>query len=173
MAGKRYDCIARLNGNTLEAILFSACETFNKECCGILLGKQYSNILDINAAFAYQEIDRYQKYVIYDNKKIKKIHEIVKNVGEEEILGEFHSHINDGNIKPLSPSSTDIENMEIGNIEIITTIWRKKRFRKLVMRKGIITGCFGNFFVRVACFMKVGKKRYVRCPLQVKGLEVS
>jgi len=25
----------------------------------------------------------------------------------------------------------------------------------------------------VACFMKVGKKRYVRCPLQVKGLEVS
>lgn len=172
MAGKRYGYKVRLNGKTLEAILFAACETFNKECCGILLGKQHSKTIEVNAAFAYQEIERHPSYVTYDNKKIKKIYEIAKNVGQEDIVGEFHSHINDGTIQLISPSSTDVENMETGRIEIITTIWKKKRFKKLAIRKGIVTGCFGDFFVRVICFMKVGQKRYIRCPLEVKGLEV-
>ena len=142
------------------AIVASACEVFPKECMGTLCClKKPSKKGRIVAAFPFQLADRHNYEV--ESSSYQFFHKMLGKGGPWSAIGSYHSHTTTSKRTydcPCSPSDTDLENMEIGELEIIV---RAVRGRKRHINKweatsaGSISISWGKFQFLLRGFVRL------------------
>ena len=110
------------------SIVASACEVYPKECLGTLCCKRIPKFKGkVVAAFPFQLANR-KPYGVESNSYSFFSNMLLKG-GPWSTLGSFHSHTcYDEKYNFLcSPSKIDLESMEIGDLEIIIRVMRKRK----------------------------------------------
>lgn len=159
------------------AMVASACEVFPKECMGTLcclnVPVRKGRIV---AAFPFQLAER-QKYEV-ESDSYRFFHKMLGKGSPWKVIGSYHSHTSTRGYDCLClPSDTDLENMEIGELEIIV---RAVRCRKRPVNKwgtteaGSISISWGKFqfllrgFVRLEGFDKSNVPLYRTMKLELE-----
>jgi len=155
-------------------MLVSAVEVFPKECLGLLLGYRAWDSIDktrraiVEQVVAYQSAERGRSKVEVREKPEFRCKDMFYKLSSLEPLGNFHSHPN----MTTSLSKADRNSMEVGDIEIIVAISKKRKttpWRYDYNRKEL-SGVFGDFRFDVAvcsCFKsKNGSKKFRKIDLQ-------
>lgn len=138
------------------SMIVSAVEVYNEECLGVLLGHKSWSSLDkirraiVEQAIPYQAAERTRKTVEVEEKYELRCKDMIYKLSSLEPLGDFHSHPQTGT--SLTPE--DKKSMDVGAIEIVISISKKKRtthWRYDDYRKEL-TGVFGDFRFRIAAY---------------------
>jgi proteasome lid subunit RPN8/RPN11 len=154
-------------------MIVSAVEVFAKECLGLLLGTRAWHSLDrtrraiVEQVVPFQTAERERDQVSIEKKPEFRCRNMFYKLGPLEPLGNFHSH---PDAQPIL-SEADKECMEIGDIEVVVGISKK---RKSVpwsynIRKKELSGVLGDFRFDIAtyvCFKSpVGSREFQRINL--------
>jgi len=143
-----------LSGDAFMHLLLSSAEVFKKESLGYLLGYRLEDRFIIEHAFGLQTARRRRRGVLLSRRNQKKIEPILSKFEKTQIIGDFHSHTQYGELKGLPiPSPEDIEGMEPDNLYLIIAIndmqlnrpWRENR-------DGSISGSIGDFFFKISAY---------------------
>ena len=134
------------------ALISSATEVFPRECMGCICCDGFGRIA---AAFPYQLAIRRAQAVSSDSASV---FDKLLESGPFLKLGDFHSHTFQANekIPPLEPSNVDLEELEVGGIEIIVQVrrTRKKRNNWRNSKDGISIA-WGRFRFLICAFMRI------------------
>lgn len=156
-------------------MIVSAVEVYPNECLGSLLGYRAWNSTDktrraiIENAISYQTAERSKNGVEVRTKHELRCKDMLYKLCSLESVGDFHSHP-DWN---TTPSSTDFNNMDVGNIEVIISVNPKKRTTPWTYNPNTkeLRGVFGDYRFSIAaysCFNKKGsvnhEKIEIVCP---------
>ncbi|MHA2062387.1 MAG: Mov34/MPN/PAD-1 family protein [Candidatus Sifarchaeia archaeon] len=149
-------------------LIASSVETFETECCGLLLGYRSWSSLDkvrraiIEQAYQFQMSERTRFSVSIPEEEDECVDMIYK-LSMYEPLGYFHSHPNE---RPL-PSPCDMKHMYINQIELILSIRNKKHNVpwRYDSRKKELSGVFGDYRFELSAITKVNEKRYKKLEL--------
>lgn len=179
VAKRRRPMKAYLSENAFMDLLLSASEVFKRESLGYLLGYRLEDRFIIEHAFPLQSAKRKPREVVFHHRNNKKIQPILSKFEKLQIIGDFHSHTQFGDIKGLPiPSPEDIKGMEPENLYIIVAIndlehsrpWRENR-------DGSISGSLGNFFFKISAYFyphdnAIPLRMRIYCPFP-PGLDVE
>ncbi len=154
IAKKRRPLKAYLSENAFMELLLSSAEVFKKECLGYLLGYRLEDRFIIEHAFPLQSAKRRPRGVMFHHRNHKKIEPLLSKFEKLQIIGDFHSHTQFGELKGIPiPSPEDIRGMEAEELYIIVAInnleqsrpWRENR-------DGNISGSLGDFFFKISAY---------------------
>lgn len=155
------------------SMIVSAVEVFPNECLGLLLGYRAWNSLDktrraiVEQAIAYQTAERKRNEAEIGRKPEFRCKDMFYKLYSWEPIGDFHSHPN----AKASLSNGDKKSMEIGDIEIIIGIAKKRRtsYWRYSTSKKELSGVFGDYRFEIAvhsCFRsKEGPEKFQRIDL--------
>lgn len=159
-----------LSENAFLDLLVSSAEVYKRECLGFLLGYRLEDRYIIEHAFSFQTANRRPKGVSSLDRSHQKIEPILARFDRLQIIGDFHSHTEFGNMKGLpQPSSEDIRGMKAGNIYVIVAINSNRKTRHWEEnRDNTISGSVDKFFYKIsAYYLTAGsyiRKAKVHCP---------
>jgi len=136
------------------SVIMSAAEVYKFESYGCLLGHQTEHSVLVDNALPYQSAERTFSTVDLKDKQRNRIGEILNTFPKQNIIGEFHSHPQYGNVKgDIILSSSDIKSINGNNIEIIVAINDKKRNQKWGYNQDLsISGTFAKYHIRMAAY---------------------
>jgi len=153
-------------------MVVSAVEVYPQECLGALLGYRAWNSVDVTRraivenAISYQTAERTRNTVEIKPRHEFRCKDMLYKLCSLEFIGNFHSHP-DAN---TTLSKTDINSMEIGNIEIVISVNKKKRTTpwEYNAKTNELCGVFGDYRFTVAaysCFKDGDAKKYEKIEL--------
>lgn len=146
------------------AIVASACEVYPKECVGTLCclrpPKRAGKVV---AAFPFQIANR-ARYEV-ESESYGFFNKMAKKGGPWAILGSYHSHPHPG--KGYShygtPSRSDLDSMDDGDLELIVRVQRRRKRNVNAWNStsgGNIQVSWGKFQFLLRAFVKEGPKEY-------------
>jgi len=159
-----------LSENAFIDLLLSSAEVYKKECLGFLLGYKLEDGFIIEHAFSFQTASRKPKGVISLDRSHKKIDPILARLDRLQIIGDFHSHTQFGEMKGLpTPSLEDIKGMTADQIYLIVAINNnRKTMPWSENRDNTISGSVDKFFFKISAhFLKSRscvRKAKIYCP---------
>lgn len=139
------------------AIIASACEVFPRECMGSVCCTSVPvKVGNIVAAFPFQKADRMISSV--SSYSVNLFDEIT-SAGPWLTMGGYHSHTQRaGEIVPCLPSPTDVEELDIGGLEIISRISHDRKHTRNVWTNnasGRISISWGKFQFLIAAYVRM------------------
>ena len=139
----------------------SIVETYKKECCGLFLGYRSWSHWDktrraiIEQAYPFQTSKRSYSSVTVPREE-NRCKEMIYKLSMFEPLGYFHSHPN----CDFSPTSDDIESMNVNDVEIIVSIRKGKKVSwRYDLDKEILSGTLGEFRFEMVAYTRLKKKK--------------
>jgi len=143
---------AYLSENAFIDLILSSAEVYKRECLGFLLGYRLEDRFIIEHAFSFQTASRRPKGVVSHDRSHKKIDPILARLDRIQIVGDFHSHTQFGEMKGLPvPSPEDIAGMTKERIYLIVAINNfKKTMGWAENRDKTISGSVGDFFFKIS-----------------------
>jgi len=169
------DVLVFLSEKAFLSIVISAIETYKDECYGVLVGtRKGDNIFFVDYATPYQYAEISRKSAYLPENRRRRIRKILTELTPMDMIGEYHSHP-DGELKL---SENDKESMMDGAIEILVTLWKKKKNQKwAVSTEGgylnwkYLYGTIGDYYLQIAAFYKpkngTPKQVKITCPYAV------
>lgn len=156
------------------SIVASAAEVFPKECMGSICSLSRPVVTgEIEAAFPYQIATRKSEQVTSCSSFL--FFDMLGRGGPWVKVGDFHSHTYTRKLDVLEPSEVDLDNMEIGDVEVIVRVHRNKhRSNSWKASRGSIRVSWGKFrflikaFMRLEGFDKEGVPLYSIVPLDLR-----
>ncbi len=149
-----------LEERVFMSISMAAAEVYKHESYGCLLGYKLDNAIIVDNAIPYQSADRGFFSVDLKAKQRNIIKKILNTFPKLNIIGEFHSHPQYGNVKgDVILSDNDTKNVDSGKLEIVIAINDKKRSKSWTYNKDMtISGTFADYHIRMASYIanKVG-----------------
>lgn len=138
------------------AIIASSCEVFPKECMGsVCCVSMPTRVGNIVAAFPFQKADRMISSV---SSYSVNLFEEMTSAGPWITMGGYHSHTQRANeIVSCLPSPTDIEELGIGGLEIISRISHDRKQTRNVWKNnasGRISISWGKFQFLIAAYVR-------------------
>lgn len=148
-----------IRANAFIGLVSSVAEGFKNEVGGLVFGDQYatSGKIVIDVVIPLQTAKRKPSKVHYHPKRTKRVQSLWDDLSPYWYLGSFHSHPEyRGKKYPPTPSETDIDSMDLRELEIIVSIWKKKRSEPLGYIKDDlrISGTVGDYHIRIASWYK-------------------
>jgi proteasome lid subunit RPN8/RPN11 len=135
------------------SILASVAEVYPKECVGVAYRRK--GMKTICAAFPIQIANRRKASVDCTSPVI---FDTFAECGEYERVCDYHSHPYEANynVGAVQPSKTDIEGLEVGEVEIIVNV-QKKRSKKeeWIVKDGSIHVIHKNYVYEISAFMRI------------------
>jgi proteasome lid subunit RPN8/RPN11 len=161
---------AYLSENAFIDLLLSSAEVYKQECLGFLLGYKLEDRFIIEHAFSFQTASRRPTGVVSHDRSHKKIDPILARFDRLQIIGDFHSHTQFGDMKGLPiPSPEDINGMTKDRIYLIVAINNyKKTMPWAENRDKTISGTVGDFFFKISAHYLNSRhavsKAKIHCP---------
>ena len=135
-------------------------EVYKKECLGLLLGYKLEDKFIVEYSIVYQSAKRSRNGVSPDRLRHSRIEGVLPKFHKLELLGDFHSHPQYGDLKGIpTPSPLDINDMEQGKLYLIIGINDNRRsMRWRENGDGTISGTLSDFHFRIAAYYYEGKR---------------
>lgn len=171
-----------LEERVFMSITMAAAEVYKFECYGCLVGYKLENAIVVDNAIPYQSAERSFSTVDLKEKQRNIIEKILGTFPKLNVIGEFHSHPQYGNVKGnILLSRCDMKNVNNSNLEIIVAINDKRRTLKWGYNRDLsISGTFDNYHIRMAAYHYSNnndngvrhrpKRAHIWCPV-VMGME--
>jgi proteasome lid subunit RPN8/RPN11 len=137
-------------------IMASAIEVFPRECIGLAFGTPNLTLLAIPIQVARRR-----------DESVSTVSELISDtfsnyLGLSRICG-YHSHTFKASEREtdVTPSKTDMEGIDIGDIEVIVNIRKRRKKREFMKSEdGLIYMSFGGYDLKMAAFERLdGKNR--------------
>ena len=143
-----------LEERVFMSITMAAAEVYKFECYGCLVGYELENAIVVDNAIPYQTAERSFSTVDLKEKQRHIIEDILGTFPKLNVIGEFHSHPQYGNVKGSTVlSCCDMRNTNNNNLEIVVAINDKKRTRKWGYNSDLsISGSFAKYHIRMAAY---------------------
>lgn len=163
----------RLPKSACLSILTSASEVYPRECIGGLYGSNAPrSVAYIESAVPYQLAKRGKSLAEQEKSSFKRIQSLFAD-SEWLILGGYHSHpsYDSRYVFSAEPSKIDIEGLEVGEMEMIVRVSKKKKRTKGWCRNtsaGNISASWGEYLFLIKAFIRVDKPSrcgYKRVPI--------
>ncbi len=151
-------------------LLLSSAEVYKKECLGYLLGYGLEDRFIVEHAFCLQSASRHHRGVALNEVGQRKIEPILDKFHRVQIIGDFHSHTQYGDLKGLPiPSKEDVMGMERNHIYFIIAINNNsKNIGWKENRDGTVSGSAGKYFFKISAYYLNGgggpRKSKIHCP---------
>ncbi|MHA2022393.1 MAG: Mov34/MPN/PAD-1 family protein [Candidatus Thorarchaeota archaeon] len=148
-----------VRANAFIGLIASVAEGFKDEVGGLVFGDHFatSKKFVIDVVIPLQTAKRKPSEVHFHPKRTKRVQSLWDDLSPYWYLGSFHSHPEYGGKKyyPV-PSETDEDSMDPRELEIIVSIWKKKRSEPLGYIKDDlrISGTVGNYHIQIASWYK-------------------
>lgn len=145
-------------------LVLSSAEVYKKECLGLLLGYRLEDRFIIEHAFTYQTARRRHKGVSFHRRGHRNIDTILDRFNRLQVLGDFHSHTQFGELKGVpNPSPEDVSEMESGKVYIIMAIndnertmpWKENRDKT-------VSGSLGTFYFKISAYYIDPDDRFIK-----------
>jgi proteasome lid subunit RPN8/RPN11 len=138
------------------AIIASACEVFPRECIGsVCCTSLPARVGNIVVAFPFQKADRMISSV---SSYSVNLFDEMTSAGPWTTMGGYHSHTQRaGEIVSCLPSQTDLEDLDIGGLEIISRISHDRKQTRNVWKNnasGCISISWGKFQFLIAAYVR-------------------
>jgi proteasome lid subunit RPN8/RPN11 len=158
-----------LSESAFMGLVLSSIEVYKKECLGLLLGYKLEDRFIVEHSLAYQSAKRTRNGVSSNNHRHSRIEDVLPKFDKMEIVGDFHSHPQYGNLKGVpKPSRLDIHDMENGKLYMIIAINDNERsVRWGENLDGTISGTLNRFHFKISAYHFDGKKikrSIIKCP---------
>lgn len=143
------------------SMVLSSVEVFHHEALGVVLGFAGEDQFVIEYAIPYQTARKALTWVAPRPKRVARIERILEH-HPVNVIGDFHSHTELGNLKALCrPSGEDIADMEEGKIHLILALNETRRRSPWVHRaNGNISGTLEGYRITIGAFHLENKGRY-------------
>lgn len=150
-------------------MIAAAAEVHPKECMGSVCCEAGDKSGQIVAAFPYQIAKRRLEEVTSESSEI---FDKFFATGAFLKLGDFHSHPFQGfeRIDPLGPSETDLRQLNIGEVEIIVQVRRRRKNGSYWRsnKSGYVSIAWGRYRFLVGAFMRLRGTDEDKVPLYKK-----
>ncbi|MFH0978430.1 MAG: hypothetical protein V1837_03955 [Candidatus Woesearchaeota archaeon] len=112
----------------LLGILTSAVEVYDKETCGILIGRRKGNSYVIKYAITHQTAERKKKEITVDDKYEKRINRTNCLISKYSRVGDYHSHI--GKLDGLTDCDKKSLKIDGEGVSLLILIKKARKERK-------------------------------------------
>lgn len=183
MAGKRGSKLSNvvIPIETCLSIVAAAIEVYPKECMGCLIVKRRpskkSRIATVIGIFPYQLAKRSRDAV--ESGSHWKFKDLMRKTGSWDLMGDFHSHPYTEREKdtPTEPSWWDLENISVGDTEVIIKIVKvskkSKNFTLRHKKDGTVDLKIGYYECNILAFSKIRGKVKVGRKMQAKHRNIK
>ncbi|UCH03407.1 MAG: Mov34/MPN/PAD-1 family protein [Candidatus Thorarchaeota archaeon] len=151
-----------LRANAFVGLVASIAEGFKNEVGGLVFGDHYvtPGKFVVDFVVPLQTAKRKPSEVHYHPKRTGRVRSVWDDLSPFWYLGSFHSHPEYGGRRysPV-PSETDENEMDLGELEIIVSIWKSKRKEPLgYIRDGFrISGAVGDYYIQMSSWYRTIK----------------
>lgn len=143
-----------LEERVLMSIITAAAEVYKLECYGCLLGYKSQDAIIVDNAIPYQSAERSFSTVELKEKQRNIIEKVLRTFPKLDVIGEFHSHPQHGDVKgDVVLSGSDMRNVSNSDLELVVAINDKKQTRKWRYNGDLtISGTFANYHIKIAAY---------------------
>ena len=140
-----------LKRHAFISMIISAIEVYKKECLGLLLGNRVDDRYIVEYAIVYQTADRKFAQVQTRRRQEKTLKININYLSYYEVIGDFHSHPQYGDIKAhTNLSDADIEDIKDTElVSLVISINESSRFMRWHKKKNGIAGSVGQFRISI------------------------
>jgi len=158
--------------NAFWGMLVSTIESYKKETLGLLLGYKNETGFVVQHAIGYKTSASKYRGVSVTQRAHKKIEKFFDKLPHMDIIGDFHSHPQWGNIKGnVLLSTTDILEIYPDNVYVILQINDKAKRKYWDYHQGgkVLSGTIDDYFIKVVAWvwnnqLNRPEKARIRCP---------
>lgn len=141
-----------LKRHAFISMIISAIEVYKKECLGLLLGNKVDDRYIVEYAIVYQTAERKFAQVQTHKKQEKTLKINLSYLSYYEVIGDFHSHPQYGEVKAHTNLShadvQDISNTDL--VSMVISINESSRHHKWHRKRTGIAGSIGQFRISLA-----------------------
>lgn len=143
------------------SIVLSSVEVFHHEALGVALGFTSEDQFIIQYAIPYQTARKALTWVAPRPKRVARIERILDH-HPVNVIGDFHSHTELGDLKALCrPSGEDIADMEEGKVHLIVALNETNRRSPWIHKAdGNIAGTLEGYHITIGAFYLENRGRY-------------
>ncbi|TET78375.1 hypothetical protein E3J38_08675 [candidate division TA06 bacterium] len=143
------------------SIVLSSVEVFHHEALGVALGFASEDQFIIQYAIPYQTARKALTWVAPRPKRVARIERILDH-HPVNVIGDFHSHTELGDLKALCrPSGEDIADMEEGKVHLIVALNETNRRSPWIHKAdGNIAGTLEGYHITIGAFYLENRGRY-------------